>query len=73
MNEFEIKALKRKVTESDSVIEDARSVEAWPDHVGEDVRNALPQKGAEEQADSLDKEEATIVMEIAEVIGDREG
>ena len=73
MNEFEIKALERKVTESDSVIEEARSVEAQPDHVGEDVRNALPQKGAEEQADSLDKEEVTIVMEIAEVIGDREG
>ena len=65
MNEFEIKALGRKVTESDSVIEEeARSVEALPDHVGEDVRNALPQKGAEEQADSLDKEEVTIVMEL---------
>ena len=34
--------LERKVTGSDSVIvEDARSVENLPDHVGEDVRNVL--------------------------------
>ena len=39
-----------------------------PDHVGEDVRNVLPEMGAEEQADSLDEEEVAIVMEIAEVI-----
>ena len=39
-----------------------------PDHVGEDVRNVLPEMGAEEQADSLDKEEVAIVMEIAKVI-----
>ena len=39
-----------------------------PDHVGEDVRNALPEMGAKEQADSLDEEEVAIVMEIAEVI-----
>ena len=39
-----------------------------PDQVGEDVRNVLPEMGAEEQADSLDKEEVAIVMEIAEVI-----
>ena len=45
-----------------------RSVEALPDHVGEDVRNALPEMGAEEQADSLDEEEVAIVMEIAELI-----
>ena len=38
-----------------------------PDHV-EDVRNVLPEIGAEEQADSLDEEEIAIVMEIAEVI-----
>ena len=38
-----------------------------PNHVGEDVRNVLPEMGAEEQADSLD-EEVAIVMEIAEVI-----
>ena len=37
-----------------------------PDHVGEDVRNVLPKIGAEEQADSLDEEEVSIVMEIAE-------
>ena len=39
-----------------------------PDHVGEDMRNVLPEMGAEEQADSLDEEEFAIVMEIAEVI-----
>ena len=69
MNELEIEELERKVTGSDSVIvEEARSVKALPDHVGEDVRNVLPEMGAEEQADSLDEEEVAIVMEIAEVI-----
>ena len=54
---------------SDSVIvKEARSVEALPNQVGEDVRNLLPEVGAEEQADSLDEEEVAIVMEIAEVI-----
>ena len=61
--------LERKVIRSDSVIVgDAKSVEALPDHVGEDVENVLPEMGAEEQADSLDEEEVAIVMEIAEVI-----
>ena len=61
--------MERKVTASDSVIvEETRSVEALPDHVGEDVRNVLPEMGAEEQADSLDNEEVAIVMEIAEMI-----
>ena len=70
MNELEIEELERKVTRSDSVIvEEARSVEALPDHVGEDVRNVLPDMGAGEQADSLDEEEVAIVMEIVEVIG----
>ena len=50
------------------IAEEARSVEALPDHVGEDVRNVLAEMGAEEQADSLDEEEFAIVMEIAEVI-----
>ena len=69
MTELEIEELERKVTRSDSVIvEEARSVEALPDNVGEDVRNVLPEMGAEEQADSLDEEEVVIVMEIAEVI-----
>ena len=68
MTELEVEELERKVTGSDSVVvEEARSVEALPDHVGEDVRNVLPEMGAEEQADSLD-EEVAIVMEIAEVI-----
>ena len=49
-------------------VEKARSVEALPGHVGEDVRNVLPEMGAEGQADSLDKEKVGIVMEIAEVI-----
>ena len=39
-----------------------------PGHVGEVVKNVLPEMGAEEQADSLDEEEVAIVMEIAEVI-----
>ena len=69
MTELEIEELERKVTGSNSVIvEEARSVEALPDHVGEDVRNVLPEMGAEEQADSLDEEKVAIVMEIAEVI-----
>ena len=69
MTELEIEELERKVTGSDSVIvEEARSVEALPDHVGEDVRNVLPEMGAEEQTDSLGEEEVAIVMEIAEVI-----
>ena len=50
------------------IAEEARSVEALPDHVGEDVRNVLAEMGAEEQADSLDEEEFAIVMEIVEVI-----
>ena len=39
-----------------------------PDHIGEGLRNVLPEMGAEEQADSLDEEEVAILMEIAEVI-----
>ena len=39
MTELEAKDLERKVTGSDSVkVEEARSVEALPDHVREDVR-----------------------------------
>ena len=69
MTELEIEELERKVTGNDSVIvAEVRSVEALPDQVGEYVRNALPEIGAEEQADSLDEEEVAIVMEIAEVI-----
>ena len=69
MTELEIEEPERKITGSDSVIvEKAISVEALPDHVGEEVRNVLPKIGAEEQADSLDEEEVAIVMEIAEVI-----
>ena len=42
----EIEELERKVTGSDSVIvEETRSAEALPDHVGEDVRNVLPEMG----------------------------
>ena len=70
MTELKIEELERKVTGSDSVIvEEAGSVEALLNHVGEDVRNVLPEMGAEEQADSLDEEQVAIVMEIAEVIG----
>ena len=39
-----------------------------PDRVEEDVRNVLPEMGAEEQADSLDEKEVAIAMEILEVI-----
>ena len=66
ITELEIEELERKVTGSDSVIvEEARSVKALPDHVGEDVRKVLRRMGAEEQADSLDDEEFATVMEIA--------
>ena len=69
MTELEIEELESKVTGSDRVIiEGARSVEASSDHVGEDVRNVLPEMEAAEQADSLDEEEVAIVMEIVEVI-----
>ena len=58
MTELEIEELERKVAGRDSVIvEEERSAETLPDHVGEDVRNALPEMGAEEQADRLDEEE----------------
>ena len=40
MTELEIEELERKVTGSDSVIvAEARSVEALPSHVGEDMKN----------------------------------
>ena len=69
MTELETEELERKVTGSDSVIvEDERNIEALPGHVGEDVRNVLPEMVAEEQTDSLDEQEVAIVMEIAEVI-----
>ena len=69
MTELEIEELGRKVTGNDSVIvEEARNVEALSDHVGEDVRNVLPEMGGQEQADSVDEEEVAIDMEIAEVI-----
>ena len=69
MTELEIEEVERKVTGSDSkIVEEARSVEAYPDHVGEDMRNNLPEMVAEELADSLDEEEVTIVIEIAELI-----
>ena len=43
MTELELEQMERKVTGSDSVlVEDARSVEALPDHVGEYLRNILP-------------------------------
>ena len=68
MTELEIEELEEKVTGSDSVIvEEATSVEALPDQVG-DVRIVLLEMGAEEQADSLDEGEVAIVIEIAEMI-----
>ena len=69
MTELLMEVLERKVTGSDGVIvEETRSVEALPDHIGGDVRNVFPEIEAEEQTDSLDEEEIAIVMEIAEVI-----
>ena len=69
MTELEIAGLESKVTARDSaIVKDERSVEAFPDHVREDVRNVLPEMGAEEQTDTLDEEEVAIVMETAEVI-----
>ena len=66
MTELEIEELEWKVTGSGSVlVEPTRSVEALPDHVGEDVRNVLLEMGAEEQADSPDEEEVAIAIEIA--------
>ena len=56
MTELEIENLERKVSGSDSVIvAEARSVEALPDQVGEDVRNVLPEMGAEEQAEVIER------------------
>ena len=69
MTVLKIEELGRKVTGSNCVIvEETRSAEALPDHVGEDVRNVLLEMGAAKQADSLDEEEVVIVMEIAIVI-----
>ena len=46
MTELEIEELERKVIGSDSVIvEEAISVEALPDHVGEVVRNGSRRAG----------------------------
>ena len=51
MTELEIEKLERKVTGGNSIIvEEARSVEALPGHVGKDVRNVLPELGAEEKS-----------------------
>ena len=51
MTELEMEELERKVTGSNSIIvEEARSVEALPGHVGKDVRNVLPELGAEEKS-----------------------
>ena len=69
MTELQIEELERKVTGSDNVIvEEARSVGALPDWVGEDVRNVLHEMGPEEQANDLDEEEFAVVMEVAEVM-----
>ena len=69
MTELEIEELQRKVTRSNSVIvEETRSVDALPGHVGGDVRSVLPEMRAGEQPDCLDEEEVAIIIEIAEVI-----
>ena len=49
MTELEIEELERNVTGSASVIaEEARGVDALPDHLGTDMGNVLPEIGAEE-------------------------
>ena len=69
MTQLEIEELERKVIGSESVIvEETRSCQALPDHVGEGMRIVLLEMGAEEQAYIPDEEEVAIVMEIAEVI-----
>ena len=56
MTELKIEELERNVTGSDSIIvEEARSVEALADHVGDDVKNVLLEMRAEEHANSLDE------------------
>ena len=50
MTELQIEELERNVTRSHSAIAEEASVEVLPDHVGEDVRNVLPEMGAEEQS-----------------------
>ena len=68
MTELEIEELERKVTGSDSaIVEKERNAEALPDYVGEDVRDVLPEMGAEEQADSLDEEE--VAIEVIDRVG----
>ena len=63
MTELEIEDMEWKVTGSDNVtIEERRSVKTLPDHVGEDMRHALPEMGAEEQAHSQDEGRVPIVM-----------
>ena len=55
MTELEIEELESVL------VEETRSVEALPDHVGQGVRNVSPEMEAEEQADSLDEEEVAIL------------
>ena len=65
MTDLEIEELERKITGSDSVIvEEARSVEALPDHGGKDMRNVLVEMGAEEQVDSLDEVEEPLLWKL---------
>ena len=65
MTELEIEELERKATGSNSVIvEETRSVEALPNHVGEDVRNVLPEIEAEEQADSPDEKRLPLLRKL---------
>ena len=69
MTELKIEELEKKVTRSDSaIVEKVRSVEALPDHGGEEVRIVLPEMRAEKQTVSLDEEEVVVVMEVAEGI-----
>ena len=63
--ELEAEELERKVTRSDSVIaEEARHVETLSDHVGEYVKNVLPEMVAEGQAHSRDEEELPLLWKL---------
>ena len=67
MTEIEMEELERKVTGNYSVIvEEARSAEALPDHL-EDMRNVLPEMGAEQQADILDEEQAALQLRVRDL------
>ena len=67
MTVLQIEELKKKVTGSDSVIVEERRSFAWSGRRRRE--KSLEEMAAEEQTDSLDKDEVAIVIEIAVVRG----